>query len=87
MGVQVSVVLTRAKSTILFLDEEERGCLGGFGWMNFPRVKVFVNELVCGFSFLDRKWVEFSNFWDKGLVEFYSMVIGLGWGYVVCGFF
>ena len=36
-----------------FLDKEERGCLEGFGWMNFARAKVFIYELICGFLFLD----------------------------------
>ena len=53
MAVEVSVILARSEASILFLDEEERGSLGGFGWMDFPRTKVFVDELICGLSFLD----------------------------------
>ena len=53
MAVEVSVILARSEASILFLDKEERGSLGGFGWMDFPRVKVFVNELICGLSFFD----------------------------------
>ena len=49
----VLIVLTGVKSTILLLDKEERGCLGGFGWSDFPRVKIFINKLVGGFSFFD----------------------------------
>ena len=51
--VEVPVILARSEAAILFLDEEERRSLGGFGWMNFPRVKVFINELIRGLSFFD----------------------------------
>ena len=53
MAVEVSVILARSEASILFLNEEERGSLGGFGWMNFPRAKVLINELICSLSFLD----------------------------------
>ena len=53
MAVEVSVILARSEASILFLDEEERGSLGGFGWTNFPRVKVLINELICSLLFLD----------------------------------
>ena len=53
MAVEVLVILAGLEASILFLNEEERGSLGGFGWMDFPRTKVFVDELICGLSFLD----------------------------------
>ena len=53
VAIEISVVLARLEASILFFDEEERRGLGGFGWTNFPRAKVFVNELVRGLSFLD----------------------------------
>ena len=53
VAVKVSVVLARSEAAILFLDEEERGSLGGFGRTDFPRAKVFVNELIRSFSFFD----------------------------------
>ena len=68
VGVKVSVVLARSEATILFLDKEERGSLGGFGRTDFPRAKVFINELICSLSFFDREGVEFPYFWDKGVV-------------------
>ena len=52
MAVKVLVVLAGSEASILFLDEERRS-LGGFGRMDFPGVKIFVNELICSFSFLD----------------------------------
>ena len=68
VAVKVSVVLARSEAAILFLDKEERGSLGGFGWMDFPRAKVFIYELIRSLSFFDRKGVEFPYFWDKGVV-------------------
>ena len=48
MAVKVLVVLAGLKASILFLDEEERRSLGGFGQMDLPGAKIFVNELICG---------------------------------------
>ena len=53
VAVKVLVVLAGSEAAILFLDKEERGSLGGFGQTDFPRVKVFVNELIRGLSFFD----------------------------------
>ena len=36
VAVEVLVILARSEATVLFLDKEERGCLGGFGRMDFP---------------------------------------------------
>ena len=68
MAVKVLVVLARSEAAILFLDEEERGSLWGFGRTDFPRAKVFVDELIRSLSFFDREGVEFPYFWDKGVV-------------------
>ena len=53
--------------------------------MDLPGAKIFVNELIRGFSFLDREGIEFPYFWDEGFVKVYSMVIRLRWGYMICG--
>ena len=87
MGVQVAIVLTGVKSTILFLDKEEGRCLGRFGWVDFPRAKIFINELIGSFPFFDQKRVELPYFLDKGFIEFNGMVVGSGQGYMICGFF
>ena len=83
--VKVAVILAGSEASILFLDKEERRSLGGFGQTDFPRAKVFINKLICGFPFLDREGIEFSYLWDKGFIKVYSMVIGSRWGYVVSG--
>ena len=69
MAVKVAVILAGSEASILFLDEEERRSLGGFGWSDFSRAKIFVNKLIHGFPSLDRERVEFSYFWDKGFVK------------------
>ena len=53
VAVEELVILARSEAAVLFLDKEERGSLGGFGQMDFPRVKVFIDELICSLSFLD----------------------------------
>ena len=68
MTVEISVVLTGSEASVLFLDEEKRRGLGGFGWTDFPRAKIFINELVRSLSFLNGEGVKFSYFWDKGFV-------------------
>ena len=83
--VKVAEILAGSEASILFLDEEERRSLGGFGRTDFPGVKVFVNKLICGFPFLDQEGTEFSYLWDKGFIKVYSMVIGSRWGYMVSG--
>ena len=85
MVVKVTVILAGSEASILFLDKEERRSLGGFGQTDFPGAKVFINKLICGFSFFDREGIEFPYLWDEGLIKVYSMVIGSQWGYVVCG--
>ena len=85
MAVKVLVILAGLKASILFLDEEERRSLGGFGRMDLPRAKIFINELIYSFSFLDREGIEFPYFWDEGFVKVYSMVIRLRWGYMIRG--
>ena len=68
VAVEVPVILARSEAAVLLLDEEERGSLGGFGWMDFPRAKVFVDELICGLSFFDREGIEFPYLWDEGFI-------------------
>ena len=68
MAIEVSVILAGSEASILFLNEEERGGLGGFGRTEFPRMKVFVDELICGLPFFDREGVEFPYFWDEGVI-------------------
>ena len=61
MAVKVLVILAGSKASILCLDEEERRGLGGFGRTDFPRVKIFINELICGVVHAHRPpWYSFS---------------------------
>ena len=87
MFIEVAIILTGSESAVLFLNKEEGGCLGGFGRANLPGAKVFINEVVGSLSFFYREGIEFPNFWDKGFFEIDGVVVGLGRGYVVRGFF
>ena len=87
VAIKISVVLAGSETSILFLNEEERRSLGGFGWTDLSGAKILINEFICSFLFFDREGIEFANFRDEGLVKVYDMVIGSGWGYMVCGFF
>ena len=68
MAVEVSVILARSEATVLFLNEEERGRLGGFGRTDFPRAKVFIDELIRSLLFFDREGIEFPYLWDERFV-------------------
>ena len=87
MFIEVSIVLARSESTVLFLDKEERRCLGRLGRADLSRMKVFINEVICGLSFFYQEGMKFPNLWDKGFIEVDGMVIGVSGGYMVCGFF
>ena len=75
MFVQVTVVLTRAKFAILFLDEEERGGLRGIGWTDFPCSEVLVEEILGSLLFIGGKGVDFPNFGREGVVKVDFMVV------------
>ena len=68
MAIEISVIMARSEASIPFFYEEERRSLEGIGRMNFPRAKVFVDELICSLLFLDREGVEFSYFWGEGFI-------------------
>ena len=52
MFVQVSVVLTGAETTVFLFNEKEWRCLGGIRRTDLSAVKVFLEEVFSGFSFL-----------------------------------
>ena len=54
MFVQVTVILTRAETTIFLFNEKERGRLGGVQRTDLPAVKVFLEEVFGGFPFFWR---------------------------------
>ena len=52
MFVQVSVVLTGVETAIFLFNEKEWRCLGGIRRTDLSAVKVFLEEVFGGFSFL-----------------------------------
>jgi len=87
MFVEVSVILAGAKSSVLFLDEEERGGSGGIGGADLSGTKVFVEKFFGGETFVGGEGVKFSNFRGKGVGEVDFVVVGSSGGNMVCCFF
>ena len=84
VGVQVSVVLARAKRTILLCDKEERGGLWGFRRDYSSSFKVFVDEHFTGFLFLRVEGIYLGNFGNKRRFKVDGVVVGsMGRKYVV----
>ena len=52
MFIQVAVVLARTETTIVLFDKEEWECLGGVQWANLSTIKVFLEEVFGGFTFI-----------------------------------
>ena len=51
MFIEVAIVLAGSESAVLFLDKEERRCLGRFRRADLSGAKVFINEVVGSLSF------------------------------------
>ena len=87
MFIEVSVVLAGVEVFIFHFDKEEGGSLERVERTDFARSEIFIKEVFCGFLFIGREGIDFPNLRDKGFIKVYFMVIRLGWGYVVSGFF
>ena len=85
--IEVSVILAGVEVSILLFDNEEGESLGRVGRADFARSEIFVKEVFCGCSFIGREGIDFLNLRDKGFIKVYFVIIRLGWGYVVSGFF
>ena len=86
MFVQVTVVLAGLESTILFLDEEEQGCLRGVRRTDLSIVKVFLEEVLLSFAFIRRERVDLPDFRGEGVIEVDFVIVGSGWWDVVSSF-
>ena len=87
MFIEVSVILAGVEVSILLFDKEEGGSLGRVGRADFARPEIFIKEVFCGFPFIRGEGIDFLNLRDKGFIKVYFMVVRLGWGYMVSGFF
>ena len=87
MFIDISIILARAESLILFLDEEKRRCLWRVGWANFPRGKIFIEEVFGSFSFILQQWVYLPYLLGEGIVEVDFMVIRPGGRNMIGGLF
>ena len=87
MFVQIVVVLTRAKTAVFFLNEEEWGGLGGVQGTNLSTVEVFLEEVLGGLPFFRRSGVDFPDLGGEGVVKVDLVVIWSGWWDIISGFF
>ena len=85
--VKVMVILAGAEAAVLLFNKEEEGYLRGFRQADLSRAEVFTDEVVSGLMFLDGERIEFPYLGNKGLIKIDGMVVGVGGGYVVGGFF
>ena len=76
-----------AKAAVLFLGKEEWGCLGRIQGVNLSTVKVFLEEVLGGFTFIEREKVDFSDLGSERIVKINLVIIGSGWWDVVSSFF
>ena len=76
MFVQVAVVLTGVKATILFFDKGEWGCLRGVRRVDLSTVEVFLEEVFSSFVFVRRERVNFPDRGSDRFVKVDFMVIG-----------
>ena len=76
MAVKVAIVLARSECSIFFRDEEEWGCLWGFGGHDASGLKMFFDESLTGFLLSRVKGVDLCNLWDKGILEFNGVIKG-----------
>ena len=68
MFIEVSIVLARAKSSVLLLYEEEGRGLGELRFSDFARLEMFINELLAWVHFLRIHQVSFGYLRDKGVL-------------------
>ena len=74
MLIEVSVILARAKSSILLLDKEERRGLRQLGLSDLTSFKVFINELLACFHLFRVHRVSLGYLWNKSFFQLDSMV-------------
>ena len=77
VAVEVSIILARTESSILFRDKEEQSSLWGFGRYNVSSFQMFINEGLASFPFSRIKRVDLRNLGDKGIFEFNGVIKGL----------
>ena len=75
MFIQLVVILAGTKAIILLFDKEW-GHLRGVQGANLSTVKVFLEEVPSGFSFVRQEGVNLSNFGSEGVIKVDFVVIG-----------
>ena len=65
MGIQVPIILARAKRTIFLCYKEKGSGLWGLGWNNSSGLKVFIDEHLACLLFLWVERVYLDDLWDE----------------------
>ena len=86
VGVQVAVILTWMKGSILLWYEEEGGGLGGFQGYNSSCLEMFFNKGSAGFHLRQVERIDLGNLGDKVWAKFNGMIIETMRGKLVMGF-
>ena len=74
--IEIAIILARSQSTVLFLNKETWGGLGGSGFPNLARLEVFIDERLTCYRLLRVHGIGFGYFRDEGFLQLYSMVKG-----------
>ena len=85
--VNIAIVLAGSKTTVFLLDKEERGCLWRVGGADFAGSKIFIEKVLCRFSFFRREGVYFADFRFEGFIKINLMIIGMERRNMICDFF
>ena len=76
VGIQVVVILTWMKGSILLWYKEERGCLGRLRGYDPSCLKVFFDKRFTGFHFCQVERVDFGDLGNKVWAKLDGMIIG-----------
>ena len=87
VGVEIPIILTRSQGSVLLGYKEKRRGLWGFRGYNASCFQVFIDECPAGVLFCRVERVYFSNFRNKGVLEFDGMVERAMWRKYVVGLF
>ena len=87
VGIQVTIILARAKSSVFLWDKEEWGSLRGFGRDNITSFEMFLNKGFACIFFSRIEQVDFGNLRNEGILEVDGMVKGSVRGKLFIGLF
>ena len=84
--IEVPIVLAGTESTIFLFDKEEESGLGEIQKVDFPSMKIFIEEVFSSFMLLREERIEFPNFGDEKVSKVDFMIVNSRRGNMVGGF-